>query len=256
MLHDFAVTEKHIAFLAVPLVADMEQMKAGGLHYSWDAQQPSYFGVLERGADGKDMRWYPGPTMMCTHVMGAWSEGSRIFVDMDGADGNQFPFFPNKHNDPHTPVGQIRRFSVDLADAAANSFDMEVLFPEVMGVLARQDDRFHTLPYRYGYMLEIAAGGKVGWAMVDHQKGEVRRWAPGENSSCSEMCFVPRSKDAPEGDGYLIGVVHRASQHNRSDVVLIDTSDIEAGPIATIKLPYRIAAQVHGFWAFADDFKG
>jgi carotenoid cleavage dioxygenase-like enzyme len=258
MLHDFAVTERHVAFLAVPLLADMDQIMAGGLHYSWDSQQPSYFGVMERGGDGKDMRWYPGPTLMCTHVMGAWSEGSRIFVDMDGAEGNQFPFFPNKHKDfdPHKAMGQIRRFSVDLADSTANSFDMEVLFPGVTGVLARQDDRFHTLPYRYGYLLEIGPGGKAGWAMVDHKSGEVHRWQPGPDSSCSEMCFVPRSKDAPEGDGYLIGVVNRANQHSRSDVVLLDTRDIEAGPIATIKMPYRIVAQVHGFWAFAEDFGG
>jgi len=256
MLHDFAVTERHVAFLAVPLLVDMDQIRSGGLHYSWDSTQPSYFGVMERGGDGKDMRWYPGPTTMCTHVMGAWSEGSRVIVDMDGADGNQFPFFPNKHKDfdPQKAVGQIRRFSVDLADATANSFDMQILFPEVTGVLSRQDDRYHTIPYRYGFMLQVGPAGKTGWAMVDHQTGQVSTWAPGPNARVSEMCFIPRSRTAPEGDGYLIGVVTNTDQAGRSDVVLLDTKDIEAGPIARIKMPYRIVGQIHGFWAFAEDF--
>jgi carotenoid cleavage dioxygenase len=123
-------------------------------------------------------------------------------------------------------------------------------------VLSRQDDRYHTLPYRYGFILQIGAGGKAGWAMVDNKTGEVRSWQPGPDSSCSEMCFVPRSKDAPEGDGYLIGVVNRAAQNSRSDVVLLDTRNLEAGPIATIKMPYRIVGQIHGWWAFADEFGG
>jgi len=253
MLHDFAVTEKHVAFLAVPLLADMEQMKAGGLHFSWDSKEPSYFGVMERGGDGKDMRWFPGPTLMCTHVMGAWSEGSRIIVDMDGAEGNQFPFFPNRHEpfDMMKAMGQIRRFSVDLADRTANSFDMEILFPEVRGVLARQDDRYHTLPYRYGFLLQTGPTG-TSWAMVDHQTSKVSVYDPGPDSNVSEMCFVPRTPTAPEGDGYLIGVVTRMSENGRSDIVLVDTRDLEAGPVATIKMPYRIVGQVHGFWASAD----
>jgi carotenoid cleavage dioxygenase-like enzyme len=34
--------------------------------------------------------------------------------------------------------------------------------------------------------------------------------------------------------------------------VLVDTQHLEDGPIATVKLPYRIAGQIHGFWAPGD----
>jgi carotenoid cleavage dioxygenase len=260
MLHDFAVTDDHIAFLTVPLVADVEQMKAGGLHFSYDSTLPSYLGVLERGADGSQMKWFPGPTVMCTHTMGAWSEGSRIIVDMDGAEANQFPFFPNRHEpfDPVKGMGVIRRFSVDLADTTANSFSMEVLFPEVKGVLARQDDRYHTLKYRYGFMLTIKPGParQASWTMVDHETGKVSVYDPGPSTALAEMCFVPRSKDAPEGDGYLVGVANRLDQGGRSDLIVVDTRDLEAGPIAVVKMPYKAVGQIHGFWVQGHQLPG
>ena len=255
MLHDFAVTERHIAFLTVPLVPDLDQIRKGGLHFSWDSTLPSYLGVLERGTDGSQMRWFPGPTVMCTHTMGAWSEGDRIIVDMDGAEGNQFPFFPNKHEpfDPVKGMGRIRRFSVDLSDRTANSFDMEVLYPQVSGVLARQDDRFHTVKYRYGFLLSITPGPggarATSWTMVDHETGRISVYDPGPDTGLSEMCFAPRSKDAPEGDGYLIGMANRHGERDRSDLLILDTRDLEAGPIATIKMPYKAVGQIHGFWA-------
>jgi carotenoid cleavage dioxygenase len=250
MIHDFAVTDRHVAFLAVPLATDMDQIRAGGLHYSWDSKLTTYFGVLPRGGEGREIRWFPGPTTMCTHTMGAWSEGDTITVDMDGAEGNQFPFFPNKHEpwDPMKAMGQIRRFSVNLADPSVNSFSMEVIHPRITGALSRQDDRYHTRPYRFGFMLGFGPMGGANWQMVDHKTGEISVYDPGPDCGIAEMCFVPRRKDAPEGDGYLVGVVTHRDQNGRSDLIVVDTRDLAAGPIARIKLPHRIVMQIHGFW--------
>ena len=70
----------------------------------------------------------------------------------------------------------------------------------------------------------------------------------------NEMCFVPRNKHAGEADGYLIGVVTRTAERGRSDLVLVDTRDLAAGPIATVKMPHKIVGQVHGFWVPAEAF--
>ena len=56
MIHDFAVTEKHIVFYVIPLAFDEEQIKSGGIHWSWKGGEPTYFGVMRRGGDGKDMQ--------------------------------------------------------------------------------------------------------------------------------------------------------------------------------------------------------
>ena len=94
MLHDFAVTRRHVAFLAIP----MAYSAASPVHWAWDNTRQPWLGVMRRGGDGKDIRWVPGPMNMSDHTMGSWSDGDRLYWDMDGADGNRFPFFPHLHD--------------------------------------------------------------------------------------------------------------------------------------------------------------
>jgi carotenoid cleavage dioxygenase len=252
MMHDFAVTQTHIVLYLTNMVSDMDRIRAGGVHFSYDSRRPCYLGVMRRGGDGKDLRWFTGPNLFCTHVMGGWSDGETITVDWDGGEGNQFPFFPSLHEpfDPAKATGLIRRFTVDLSSRSNDRFQSETLYPQVNGVLSRQDDRFHTLRYRYGY---LNAGG--GWAVIDHEQGTVQQ-ASVPDYRLSEMTFVPRRKDAAEGDGYLIGIGASIKEHGRSDLILIDTQAIAAGPVARVKMPFQVVGQVHGFWADASDIPG
>ena len=41
MIHDFAVTQKHIVFYVMPLAFDEAQMKSGGIHWSWYSGEPT-----------------------------------------------------------------------------------------------------------------------------------------------------------------------------------------------------------------------
>ena len=254
MIHDFAVTERHIAFLAIPLAFNKDGIPRGEVHWAWDGALSPYLGVMRRGGDGKDIRWVKGPMTMCTHTMGAWSDGEKVYVDMDGGDGNQFPFFPS-HAEPFDPVkaqGRVRRFSMDLSNRNNESFDMQVMYPQITGALARQDDRYHTLHYRYGFLLSSDRVKGAQWVMFDHQTAATKAFGLGPDVQLAEMCFVPRKKDAPEGDGYLIGVANRTKENGRSDLVLVDTQHLDAGPIATVKMPYRVPGQIHGLWISGD----
>ena len=124
-----------------------------------------------------------------------------------------------------------------------------MVFPEATGGLSRQDDRFHSLPYRYGFLNGFGPGASQ-WIMVDHMTGTVKRFAL-PDYSFSEMCFVPRRPGAPEGDGYLIGVADSLQERGRSDLLLVDTRDFSA-PVARVKMPFKVVSQIHGFWASAD----
>lgn len=62
-----------------------------------------------------------------------------------------------------------------------------------------------------------------------------------------EPVFAPRAEDAPEGDGWLLTPVYRAAE-NRSDVVIHRALDLEAGPVATVRLPHRMPYGFHGNW--------
>jgi carotenoid cleavage dioxygenase len=193
--------------------------------------------------------------------MGAFSDGERVYVDMDMALKNQFPFFPNLQGEPYDPraaEGRVTRLSVDLSRPSPR-YDMEVLYPHT-GVLPRQDDRYHTVPYRYGFMPTIDAERPLDarlaqmpmrtlncYTRFDHQTGRAESFFVGPDSGLQEPCFAPRSDKAAEGDGYLLGVANRFLEW-RSDLVILDAQHLEDGPVATVKLPFRINGQVHGWW--------
>lgn len=246
MIHDFAVTQRHVALLVTPMAANQELLDKGGPHWAWDSTLPSYLGVMRRGGDGSDIRWIKGPTMMATHTMGAWSDGDTLYVDMDGAPGNQFPFFPSLHEpfDFKNANGKVIRMKVDMS-AKPDSFEMTTLFPQISGALSRQDDRYHTVPYRYG----LLNGG--GWNILDHQTGTAKTFSQ-QDTMLGEGCFVPRNKDAGEFDGYLIGVGARMKENGRSDLIIVDTRHPQDGPVAVIHMPYKVVGQVHGFWVAGD----
>ena len=256
MLHDFAVTQNHVVFYVIPLAFDEEQMRSGGIHWSWDPSKPTFFGALRRGGDGKDLRWFEGPTRSATHVMGAWSEGDKIFVDVEMSMSNPFPFMPMRDGSRWDPVAgssHITRLSVDLGRRRPSGYEMEQMYPH-MGALPRQDDRYNTMPYRYGFLPcpDPAASDprQAGacYARFDHQTRGATLFNAGTTTSLAECCFAPKNAAAGEGVGYLLGVATRNDQNGRADLVILDAEHLADGPVATVKLPMRAVGQIHGWW--------
>jgi carotenoid cleavage dioxygenase len=91
--------------------------------------------------------------------------------------------------------------------------------------------------------------------MFDHASRSVRYAFAGPAATVEEMTFIPRRPDAPEGDGYLVGMTHLPLE-NRSELLLFDTQGLEDGPIARVKLPYRVFGQIHGWWTDASTIPG
>jgi carotenoid cleavage dioxygenase len=258
MIHDFAVTQKHIVFYVMPLAFDDAQIKSGGIHWSWYAGQPTYFGVMRRGGDGKDLRWFKGPERSSTHVMGAFSDGERVYVDVEMSQYNPFPFMPMRDGSRWDPVkgsSQITRLSADLSKKSVKDYKMEVLYPGFFGALPRQDDRYNTAPYRYGFLpcpdpepKDRSKRPSACWARFDHQTRKATLFNAGEGTTLNEVVFAPKSKTSPEGVGYLMGVANRNLENGRGDLIILDAERPEAGPIATVKLPIRAVPQIHGWW--------
>jgi carotenoid cleavage dioxygenase len=256
MLHDFAVTQNHIVFYVIPLAIDEAQMARGGIHWSWDKTKPTFFGFVRRGGDGSDVRWIEGPTRSATHVMGTFDDGEKLYVDVEMSMQNPFPFMPQTDGsawDPVAGTSHITRLSVDLSTRRPRDYGIEQLYPHV-GALPRQDDRYNTMPYRYGFLNTTnpaapnprAAGG--AFCRFDHQTRKASLWDLGPNNSLAEIVFAPKNANAREGEGYVMGLVTRNDENGRSDLVILDAEHIEDGPVAVAKLPMRAVGQVHGWW--------
>ena len=255
MLHDFAVTQRHIVFYVIPMVIDEEQMKRGGIHWAWNDTKPTYFGVLRRFGDGKDLQWFEGPTRSATHVMGAFDDGNKVIVDVEMSMSNPFPFMPmqgGKPWDPERGSSRITRLTADVSGRTPRGYDIETMYPDHIGALPRQDDRYNTMPYRYGFLgcPEPNATGRPGacYARFDHQTRSSTLYNAGPDTSLAECCFAPKSPDAPEGQGYLMGLATRNNENGRADLVILDAERLQDGPVAVVKLPMRAPGQVHGWW--------
>lgn len=263
MIHDIAITQTHVALLVIPMAVNVPQMEQGGVHFAWDSSLPSWFGVVKRGGDGSDVRWYKGPERSATHVMNGFNDGSKIIVDMDMSEGNQFPFFPSLHEpfDGRRASGRLTRLSVDL-DSDQTEYDMQVMHDPI-GVLPRVDERYWSLPYNVGFMpctdfareqLDSMRGttGLVlnTWVRMDHNPARTTAYFAGPQYGLQEPQFVPRSADAPEGDGWIIGL---ANNHEtmRSELHIVDALDMKAGAVAKLKLAFRLKNGVHGHWVDA-----
>jgi carotenoid cleavage dioxygenase len=131
--------------------------------------------------------------------------------------------------------------------------------------LARVDERFLTRPYDRIFSPVLLPGKKSelppivplalnGYVMLEKEKSKRTFFDPGPNSTVEEPIFIPRSDDAPEGDGWIIGMVQRMDV-NRSDLVVLDTLDFSR-PVAIIQLPFRTKNQIHGNWLDAKSFAG
>ena len=268
MMHDFGVTEDYLVVHIVPSIGSWERLEQGKPHFGFDTTMPVYLGVIPRRDEvsAEDIRWFKRDNCFASHVMNAWQEGTKIHFDIPEAKNNMFPFFPDVHGAPFNgmeAMSYLTRWTVDLA-SNSDDFESVTKLTETAGEFPRIDDRFTGLPYRYGWMLEMdykrpveLKGGSAGGllmnclCLIDHQTGAEQHWWCGPVSSLQEPCFIPRSADAPEGDGWIVQVCNRLEEH-RSDLLLFDALDIAKGPIATIQVPIRLRFGLHGNFAPAD----
>ena len=268
MMHDFGLTEHYALYHLVPITSNWDRLKANLPHFGFDTTLPVYLGVVPRGpgVTNKDVRWFKGPkTVFASHVMNAFEDGSKIHFDTPQAENNSFPFFPDIHGAPFDPIAArpyLHRWTVDLGSNSEEFSSVEKL-SHWIDEFPRLDERYVGHSYRHGWMLvmdpdmpmEFERGRASGFKMnrighIDHATGKQDSWWCGPQSIIQEPCFIPRSPDSPEGDGYIVALVDNLMT-NYSDLVLLDAQKMEDGPIARAKLPFRMRSGLHGNWADA-----
>ncbi|MEO8778653.1 MAG: carotenoid oxygenase family protein [Rhodanobacter sp.] len=266
MVHDFGVTQDYVVFPIVPVVSSLERAKEGKPTFGWDSSKDVWLGVLPRRGTARDLRWFRAPNRFASHVMNAFNDGSKIYVDMPVAKGNMFPFFPDITGAPFDPVAAVanlNRWSVDY-----NKLGGEIGFEQLTtlaGEFPRIDDRYASEPYRHGYLsvsdrsrpFDVQRAGSITGMFInclghiDHATKRQDVFYAGPVSSMQEPAFVPKSATSPEGEGYLVVLINRHDEL-RSDLLVLDAQNLEAGPLATIKLPLKLRNGLHGNWASID----
>jgi carotenoid cleavage dioxygenase len=160
------------------------------------------------------------------------------------------PLFPNPDGSRRVPVkARLVHWRIDLADHGARVERTAV--SDLVGEFPRIDDRFAGLAYRHCWH---AANAELNEALMydslahidlHTKRTTLRRFLHGD--SVGEPVFVPRHAQAPEGDGWVLAVLHRALE-DRSDLLILNALVIAGEPAAILELPCRVPAGFHGSW--------
>jgi carotenoid cleavage dioxygenase-like enzyme len=263
MVHDFHVSQHHIAFTLYPMINDWERVKRGEPFFHWDSSLPTVVAVIPRREGVSGIRWYRYPGIgMSTHSFNSWEEGPVLHLEQFFTGSGWLSQFPDLRDPTAKELPPFaKRWSFDLG-SASGEFGVEPMFDQIgempaidLRYLTRRARQyfFGTINTELGPMLEWGPKGPpfTCIAHFDDRTGKTAFYYAGPNSAPEEPYFVPRSPSAPEGDGWLLTMVGRRAE-NRTDLVILDTRDIAAGPVATILMPCRLHEGFHGTWVPLD----
>ena len=273
-IHDCVITENWLVLVAWPFESNMERLRAMKQHWAWNYDLNAIFivvprrqsTVLPKGWKEGESRFYEWKNCMNIHCGGAWEgQDGKVYLETTRVHDNAFPFFPPDDGRMPSPEAKADfvRWGLDL-NAPNGSFihDPEVIL-DMPCEFPRIDERFmtkkHNIVFLDVFLPKRSDSGKNifqglnALAMHDHRTGKTRFFYAGDDSLVQEPIFIPRTRDAEEGDGWIIAMVERKLE-NRCDLVVIDTQEFEK-PVAVVSLPFHLRTQIHGNWIGAKDLE-
>ncbi|MFF1901863.1 carotenoid oxygenase family protein [Kitasatospora sp. NPDC058218] len=250
--HDFAVTEHHVVFLEGSVTFDPAEHS--GIPYRWHDAQASRIGVMPRGAGGAArVRWYEIGQGYTMHLANAYEDArGRVVIEGPavGREGwqrswNWWVGTPDRGAEPNSG-SRSRRWTVDLTTDTVReeqTDDLTVEFPTI-------NEEYLGREHRYQYALSFPDDLGIGnHTLVKYDRATgARTLRPfGTGRLPSEAVFVPAEGATEEDAGYLLTIVGDLNTET-SELLVLDASDLAAPPIATVHLPRRVPAMIHGSW--------
>jgi carotenoid cleavage dioxygenase-like enzyme len=240
MIHDFAITERFVLFMDLPVVFDIEVALAGtGMPYHWSDEYGARIGVMPRSGGPADLRWYEIEPCYVFHPWNAFETADgRIVLDVA-----RYPELWRK-DASRFDTASAHRFTLDPRSGNAKEERLDerpIEFPRV-------DDRLGGLRHRYGYTVAAVGGADEGFRGLlkyDFEKGGSVEHDFGPGRATGEGVFVPAGRG--EDEGFVLSFVYDEAT-NASKLVILDAQAFAKPPIAEVPLPQRVPFGFHGNW--------
>ena len=249
-MHDFAVTEKYTLFLDFPITLDIGRAISGGPAVDFEPQYGSRIGVMPRYGTDEDVKWFDVETGVVIHAANAWDEDSEVVLqasrsqtaDIAGAgtsEGNNL-----EENQGHLYEWRINLETGSISERTLS--DTPCDFTRV-----NDDYACHKTRYVYAGIFNTERAFTFDGIMkFDNETGITAAFQYGPNRHGGEAVFAPKVGSSCEDDGYLVCFVHDEAT-NQSECLIIDAQHLEAGPVATIIMPFRVPYGFHAGWVGA-----
>ena len=249
MVHDFAVSQKHIVFVLPPIGIDMQALRDGkgiGQAMTWNANASTKVLVVEK-TDFSKRRILELPAHMVFHFGNAWEENNIIRVDYVHSSNlsNFSEWMPQMMRGERTPSERSHpaflRIDLNRGRVVLTNRTENVEFPRVDPRVVAKRNR--SIYYPCGDSQKDSSLNGV--MRLDVDTGMTDRFSFGESAVMEEHVFVPKRGSQREGEGYLIGVGFDLNRQQTFGTVF-DGGNLAAGPMAIIRLPYWVPTCFHG----------
>lgn len=250
LMHDFAITREYVVFIASPVVFDPAEHS--GIPYRWHSGVPLRIGLMPRHGIA-DVTWFEADVPSAIlHVANAYTDPQgRVVLECPRFDRaaweTSWKWWIGAPGHPDVPgVGTtFHRWILDPATGRAAEEALDDLVTEFPAI----NDDFTGSASRYSYAIAFPGAGLTGYhtAKFDTRTGRRQLFSHGEGRMPGEAVFVPAAGAVGEDDGHLLTVVSDL-RADASQLLVLDASDLSADPVATVELPRRVPAGIHGHW--------
>ncbi|MFN3214836.1 MAG: carotenoid oxygenase family protein [Henriciella sp.] len=261
MPHDMTFTENYAIHIDLPLFWEAELLKRGIHSVQFHDSLPTRFGIIPRMGSANEIKWFEAAPTYVLHWVNAYEEGDEVVVD------GYFQEDPDP--EPLEWKDGDKRFGKLLANIDGLSFRPKLhRWRFNMRTGETREERLHDSIVEFGTMNQQFAGIKNryvysktfipgrflfgGVTKHDLETGDSATLEFGEQRYGSEAPFAPRIGAESEDDGYLVSFITDMKE-DRSECIIVDAKDLEAGPVARIILPQRISSGTHATWASHDE---
>lgn len=261
MMHDFAITERYVVWLDLP-VTFQRSLVGAGMPYRWDDGYGARLGVMAKG--GGTVRWFDIEPCYVFHVGNAREDAEgRVVLDAVRYDraawDRGWSLIGGAASDPgradspaaraaSAGVSTLYRWTLDPASGTVRESGLDdrgVEFPTLNDARVGRENRYLYAVAEYDLLAPTSAVVKydtVGGSAQTHDLGAGR--------VAGEAVFVPAHDARAEDEGWLLSVV---TNRTGSDLLVLDATDVAAAPVASVRLPRRVPAGFHGSWISDDE---
>ncbi len=254
-MHDFAITPNYciffqnsVTFNPIPFALGL---RGAGECVKFQPNQPTKIILIPRQPEsGKELQILEVKAGFVFHHGNAFEQGEEIVLDSICYDSLPELDENTSYKDvdfSSLAPSQLWRFNLDLASKKVTKKLIDSRCCEFPTLNPNQVGR----SYRYLFM---GAGSQTTGTVplqaiqkLDWHTGETQLWDAAPTGYVSEPIFVPKPQAQEEDEGWLLTLVYDGENH-RSDVVILDASDLRKPPIAKLHLKHHIPYGLHGSW--------
>ena len=252
--HDMCYSENYSILNDFPVFWNPKLLERNIHAVRLDPNLPSRFGVIPRHGKVEELRWFEAKSTYVLHWLNAFEEGTEIVLDgyfQEDPAPPPLPGAPSGYEhmmaylDEHSFKPRLHRWRFDLSTGKTREEQLDERLLEFGTINQKYAGRKH----RYTYSTTAEPGWFLFNGFVKHDLDLGKSWSVklAAGRFGSEPVFAPRIDAKSEDDGYLVSFIIDEND-KKSECILIDCLNFDAGPVCRIALPHKLCSGTHAWW--------